>query len=64
LFFFSREEARIDWLVSANSDRGKKFYSRIGATIFEKGRLVRLSEARIHEIHNLTSLVHISGEQT
>ncbi len=42
--------ARLDWLVSANNERGKKFYSRIGATIFEKGRLVRLDEQRINEL--------------
>ena len=36
--------ARVDWVVSAANERGKKFYSRIGATIFEKGRLARLNE--------------------
>lgn len=42
--------ARVDWVVSAANDRGKKFYSRIGATIFEKGRLARLDEARINAL--------------
>ncbi len=42
--------ARIDWLVNAANDRGKKFYCRIGATIYENGRLVRLNEQRIGEL--------------
>ncbi len=42
--------ARVDWIVSASNERGKKFYTSIGATIFEKGRLVRLNEARIDEL--------------
>lgn len=42
--------ARLDWLVSSANERGKKFYSRIGATIFEKGRLVRLNEERINAL--------------
>ncbi len=42
--------ARLDWIVSANNERGKKFYTRIGATIFEKGRLVRLTEERIKSL--------------
>jgi GNAT superfamily N-acetyltransferase len=42
--------ARLDWVVSAANERGKKFYSRIGATIFEKGRLVRLNEERINAL--------------
>jgi GNAT superfamily N-acetyltransferase len=42
--------ARLDWLVSAANQRGQKFYTRIGATIFDKGRLVRLDEARIQAL--------------
>ena len=40
---------RVDWLVNSANARGQKFYSRIGATIYENGRLVRLNEARINE---------------
>ncbi len=43
----SRNCARLDWLVSASNKRGQKFYSRIGATIYENGKLVRLNEERI-----------------
>jgi hypothetical protein len=42
--------ARIDWNVSNLNERGKKFYSRLGASISEEARLVRLSEDRIHAL--------------
>jgi hypothetical protein len=38
---------RIDWHVSDFNERGKKFYRRIGATISEKARLVRITEGQI-----------------
>lgn len=38
---------RVDWHVSAFNERGQKFYRRIGASISEKARLVRLDEAQI-----------------
>jgi GNAT superfamily N-acetyltransferase len=41
---------RIDWHVSNFNERGKQFYLRIGATISERSRLVRLNEKRIHEL--------------
>lgn len=41
---------RIDWHVSNFNERGKKFYLRIGATISERARLVRLTEERIHAL--------------
>ena len=41
---------RVDWHVSAFNERGKKFYRRIGATISEKARLVRLAESQIHAL--------------
>jgi GNAT superfamily N-acetyltransferase len=42
--------ARLDWVVSAANEQGLKFYSRIGATIFEKGRLARLNEEGINKL--------------
>ncbi len=42
--------ARVDWIVNAANARGQKFYARIGATIYENGRLVRLEETRIHAL--------------
>ena len=39
---------RIDWHVSNLNERGKTFYLRMGATISEQLRLVRLTEERIH----------------
>ncbi len=42
--------ARVDWIVSAANERGKKFYSRMGATIYEKGRLVRLNKEQINSL--------------
>lgn len=41
---------RIDWHVSNFNERGKKFYLRIGATISERARLVRLNEEGIHAL--------------
>lgn len=41
---------RVDWHVSNFNDRGKKFYRRIGASISEKARLVRLGEEQIHAL--------------
>jgi GNAT superfamily N-acetyltransferase len=38
---------RIDWLVSNFNERGKKFYHRMGATIIEHERLVRLTAEQI-----------------
>ena len=38
---------RVDWLVSAFNERGQNFYRRIGASISEKARLVRLDESQI-----------------
>lgn len=34
--------ARIDWIVANENDNGKGFYERMGATIHENVRLVRL----------------------
>ncbi|MES2956573.1 MAG: GNAT family N-acetyltransferase [Pseudomonadota bacterium] len=39
---------RVDWHVSNINERGKKFYRRIGASISENERLVRLGEEQIH----------------
>ena len=39
---------RVDWLVSNFNERGKKFYRRIGASISDNARLVRLGEEQIH----------------
>ena len=41
---------RVDWHVSGFNERGIKFYRSIGATISEKAKLVRLSEAAIQEL--------------
>lgn len=41
---------RVDWHVSDFNERGKRFYRRIGATISEKARLVRLGEEQIHAL--------------
>lgn len=41
---------RLDWHVSNLNERGKKFYRRIGATISEKARLVRLTEVEINAL--------------
>jgi GNAT superfamily N-acetyltransferase len=41
---------RVDWHVSAFNERGQKFYRRIGATISEKAKLVRLGEEQIHAL--------------
>lgn len=38
---------RIDWHVSDLNERGKKFYRRIGASISEQTRHVRLTEEHI-----------------
>ena len=38
---------RIDWHVSDLNERGKKFYRRIGASISERTRHVRLTEEHI-----------------
>lgn len=41
---------RVDWHVSNFNERGKKFYQRIGASISEKARLVRLAETQINAL--------------
>lgn len=38
---------RLDWHVSAFNERGQRFYRRLGASISEKARLVRLDETQI-----------------
>lgn len=41
---------RVDWHVSKFNERGIKFYRRIGASVSEKARLVRLDEAAIRQL--------------
>ena len=41
---------RVDWHVSAFNPRGIAFYRRIGASVSEKARLVRLDEAAIRQL--------------
>jgi GNAT superfamily N-acetyltransferase len=41
---------RVDWHVSAFNPRGIAFYRRIGASVSEKSRLVRLDEAAIRQL--------------
>jgi len=41
---------RIDWHVSNLNARGQNFYRRMGATISDQSRLVRLTEDRIHAL--------------
>lgn len=38
---------RIDWIVAADNDRGRSFYERSGARIFEDVRHARLDERAI-----------------
>lgn len=38
---------RIDWIVATQNDKGKKFYSQLGASIFDSVQLARLDEAAI-----------------
>ncbi len=39
--------ARIDWIVAADNDDGRRFYRSMGAEIFETVRLARIHEATI-----------------
>ena len=41
---------RVDWHVSSVNPRGIAFYRRIGASVSEKARLVRLDEAAIRQL--------------
>lgn len=41
---------RIDWIVATNNNQGQKFYSRLGASIFDSVQLARLDEAAIHAL--------------
>ena len=41
---------RIDWVVATHNDQGKKFYSRLGATVSDTVQLARLDEAAIHAL--------------
>lgn len=41
---------RIDWVVATNNNQGRKFYSRLGASIFDSVQLARLDEAAIHAL--------------
>ncbi len=38
---------RIDWIVASQNSKGKKFYSELGASIFDSVQLARLDEATI-----------------
>lgn len=38
---------RIDWIVAKDNDRGRSFYERSGARIFEEVRHARLDERSI-----------------
>ncbi len=38
---------RIDWVVATHNERGKKFYEKLGASIFDSVQLARLDEAAI-----------------
>jgi len=41
---------RIDWVVAATNEKGRDFYSRLGATIFESVRLARLEGRAIRAL--------------
>lgn len=41
---------RIDWVVATLNNQGKKFYSSLGASIFDSVQLARLDEAAIHAL--------------
>jgi GNAT superfamily N-acetyltransferase len=41
---------RIDWVVAESNAKGKEFYSRLGASIFESVRLARFDERAIQAI--------------
>lgn len=41
---------RIDWVVATNNNQGRKFYARLGASIFDSVQLARLDEAAIHAL--------------
>lgn len=41
---------RIDWHVASRNERGQKFYRRLGATISENERRVRMTEETIHSL--------------
>ncbi|WP_341939115.1 GNAT family N-acetyltransferase [Marinimicrobium sp. C2-29] len=41
---------RIDWIVSTDNDRGRSFYERSGAQIFEEVRHARLDDRAIDAI--------------
>lgn len=41
---------RIDWVVATDNNQGQKFYSRLGASIFDSVQLARLDEAAIHAL--------------
>jgi GNAT superfamily N-acetyltransferase len=42
--------ARIDWIVARDNEKGRAFYSRLGAKIFEQVRHARLDEHAIAEV--------------
>jgi GNAT superfamily N-acetyltransferase len=46
---------RIDWVVAENNVKGKSFYKRLGASIFESVRLARIDERTIQAIAAQTS---------
>lgn len=41
---------RIDWIVATNNERGRNFYERSGAQIFEEVRHARLDERAINAL--------------
>lgn len=41
---------RIDWIVATDNDRGRSFYERSGARIFEEVRRARLDECAINAL--------------
>jgi GNAT superfamily N-acetyltransferase len=46
---------RMDWVVAEDNFRGKAFYKRLGASIFDSVRLARLDESTIQAIAAQTS---------
>lgn len=41
---------RIDWVVAADNKQGKKFYSRLGASILDSVQLARLDKDAMHAL--------------
>lgn len=54
---------RIDWVVATHNNQGKKFYSRLGATILDSVQLARLDESAMHALAHEDAILRSSGAE-